>query len=143
MRGGQTMLTRLAVLRNMAEQMRADGPDSPAVLDALARSIITLRGTKLELQEGTTLRLEQQVGTGDQIASDSEIVLTAGDIVVRVDPATLKDGDVTGNLSEVAPNTTMAGVLTGSGALIKTVPVFWNSLQPTPTREGLSFRKAV
>ncbi|MFM8477211.1 MAG: hypothetical protein ACKOEO_15630, partial [Planctomycetaceae bacterium] len=49
MRGGQTMLTRLAVLRNMTEQMRADGPDSPAVLEALARSIITLRGTKLEL----------------------------------------------------------------------------------------------
>jgi autotransporter-associated beta strand protein len=140
MRGGQTMITRRSVLRNLATRMQADGPAAGPVLDALSRSVATISGTRLELQSGTILRLEQQVGSGDQFAADSEIVLTAGDIIVQVDPvdpldgdadmtagdiivqvdpAESKDGEAESNRRVVAPNTTMAGALTGAGSLIK------------------------
>ena len=119
MRGGQSMITRRAVLRNLAGDILADGPDAAGILSQLSRSVASISGTKLELQQGTVLKLEQQAGSGDQFASDTEIVLTAGDIIVQVDPAEAQEGEAQSNRNEVAPNTTMAGALTGAGSLIK------------------------
>jgi autotransporter-associated beta strand protein len=119
MRGGQTMITRRAILRNLAGDILADGPDAAPILAQLSQSVATISGTKLELQQGTLLRLEQQIGSGDQFASDTEIVLVAGDIIVQVESAQEKQGEAPSNRNVVAPNTTMAGALTGAGSLIK------------------------
>ncbi|MFM7832457.1 MAG: hypothetical protein ACKPJD_11730, partial [Planctomycetaceae bacterium] len=119
MRGGQSMITRRAILRNLAGDILADGPDASNILSQLSRSVASISGTKLELAEGTILKLEQLVGSGDQFAADTEIVLTAGDIIVQVEPADPKDGEAESNRNVVAPNTTMAGALTGTGSLVK------------------------
>ncbi|MGV2342059.1 MAG UNVERIFIED_CONTAM: hypothetical protein LVR18_51545 [Planctomycetaceae bacterium] len=78
MRGGQTMVSRRAVLRNLATQMQADGPSTESILDLLSASVATVSGVKLELRPAPALRLEQNEGSGDQFAANSEIVLTAG-----------------------------------------------------------------
>ncbi|MEN9556606.1 MAG: hypothetical protein RLZZ232_2892, partial [Planctomycetota bacterium] len=119
MRGGQTMITRRAILRNLAGDILADGPGAENILTQLSKSVATISGTKLELTEGTILKLEQQEGSGDQFASDTEIVLTAGEIIVQVDTVAAKDGEADSNRNVVAPNTTMAGALTGTGSLVK------------------------
>ncbi|MGV2339064.1 MAG UNVERIFIED_CONTAM: hypothetical protein LVR18_35295 [Planctomycetaceae bacterium] len=137
MRGGQSMITRRAILRNLAGDILADGPDASNILSQLSRSVASISGTKLELAEGTILKLEQLVGSGDQFAADTEIVLTAGDIIVQVDPVAPKDGEAESNRNVVAPNTTMAGCrLRALAAWLNVVTACWNFPPQTHTPAG-------